>query len=61
MQIGLTNEEAIKTLETMLEGIDNQPFTSNVKKIMASAITGEALRMAIEALKNKEERTKNRL
>lgn len=52
--MGLTNDEAIKTLETMLKGIDNQPFTSDVEKTMAIVVTGEALRMAIEALKSKE-------
>jgi hypothetical protein len=52
--MGLTNDEAIKVLETMLKGIDNQPFTYNVERTMAIAVTGEALQMAIEALKSKE-------
>ena len=47
----LTNDEAIKTLETMLKGMDNQPFTYNEEKTMAIVVAGEALRMAIEALK----------
>ena len=54
MQMGLTNDEAIKILEIMLKGIDNQPFTYNAEKTMTIAVTGEALRMAIEALKSKE-------
>lgn len=49
--MGLTNDEAIKILETMLNGINNQPFTYDVEKTMAIAVAGEALRMAIEALK----------
>ena len=51
--MGLTNDEAIKTLEIMLNGIENQPFTYDVEKTMAIAVVGEALRMAIEALKKK--------
>ena len=50
----LTNDEAIKILEIMLKGIDNQPFTYDVERTMSIAVTGEALRMAIEALKSKE-------
>lgn len=49
--MGLTNDEAIKILETMLNGINNQPFTYDVEKTMAIAVAGEALQMAIEALK----------
>ena len=47
----ITVKEAIKVLETMLAGIDKQPFTYDVEKTLAVAVTGEALRMAIEKLK----------
>lgn len=50
--ISLTNKEAIKVLETMLEGLDKRPSLYDIEKTLAVAVTGEALRMAIEALKN---------
>ena len=50
--MSITVQEAIKVLETMLAGVDKQPFTCDVERTLATAITSEALRMAIEKLKD---------